>query len=387
MTPMLWPMATGALAGLGLYLFIRILLRPRPGVATLVARIDAGSRSMQTHTLSEFDTSFAEMSRRGRSVMTALADRLELVAARRGWQLARHRADLTILNRSVGAMLATKVTSALIMLLVAPLAWGAARLGGLDLGGTIPLGVALLLGDSIIAPNGGNVLRLLPPPELLWASLGRLSIPSLEDTVVTRRGDTLQADIGTDPVWRVTVGPGGLARLDWALADKPTHVLVALGANDALRGSSPDVTQRNLQAIIDRLHGRKGIEVAGVGRQLQRLARKERQQAAAPAAHRTVAVIHLAEAFAGVERIGDASAMTAACVTHEGVPGMGCRESTARPGLVGRRRHAGVHDGCVRTTTAMRRPPARRATTAMPGPARAAPVAPRACPRSRLRSG
>ena len=146
MTPMLWPMATGGLAGLGLYLFIRILLRPRPGVATLVARIDAGSRSMQTHTLSEFDTSFAEMSRRGRAVMTALADRLELVAARRGWQLARHRADLTILNRSVGAMLATKVTSALIMLLVAPLAWGAARLGGLDLGGTIPLGVALLLG-------------------------------------------------------------------------------------------------------------------------------------------------------------------------------------------------------------------------------------------------
>jgi hypothetical protein len=75
-------------------------------------------------------------------------------------------------------------------------------------------GVALLLGDSIIAPNAAaSVLRLLPPPELLWASLGRLSIPPVEDTVVTRRGDTIQADIGTDPVWRVTVGPDGLTRL------------------------------------------------------------------------------------------------------------------------------------------------------------------------------
>lgn len=74
-------------------------------------------------------------------------------------------------------------------------------------------GIALMFGDSIIAPNAGGVLRLLPPPELLWASLGRLALPSVADTVVTRRGDTLQADVGTDPVWRVTVGPDGLARL------------------------------------------------------------------------------------------------------------------------------------------------------------------------------
>jgi len=74
-------------------------------------------------------------------------------------------------------------------------------------------GVALLLGDSLIAPNAGGVLRLLPPRELLWASLGRLALPGVADTVVTRRGDTIQADIGTNPVWRVTVGPDGLTRL------------------------------------------------------------------------------------------------------------------------------------------------------------------------------
>ncbi len=146
MSAMVWPMLAGGLVGLGVYLFIRTLLRPRPGVATLVARIDAGSRSMQTHTLSDYDTSFADMSRRGRSVMTGLADRFEVLAAQRGWQLSRHRADLTILNRSVGAMLALKVVSGTVLLLVGPLVWGALRLGGLDVGPSMPLGLGLLLG-------------------------------------------------------------------------------------------------------------------------------------------------------------------------------------------------------------------------------------------------
>jgi acyl-CoA thioesterase-1 len=46
---------------------------------------------------------------------------------------------------------------------------------------------------------------------------------------------------------------GGLARLDWALADKPDAVLVELGANDALRGTDPAETARNLAAILDKL--------------------------------------------------------------------------------------------------------------------------------------
>lgn len=46
---------------------------------------------------------------------------------------------------------------------------------------------------------------------------------------------------------------GGLSRIDWALADKPTHVIVELGANDALRGIDPKTTRRNLDAIIAKL--------------------------------------------------------------------------------------------------------------------------------------
>ena len=46
---------------------------------------------------------------------------------------------------------------------------------------------------------------------------------------------------------------GGLDRLDWMLADKPDIVLVELGGNDALRGIAPDVTEKNLAAIIEKL--------------------------------------------------------------------------------------------------------------------------------------
>lgn len=49
---------------------------------------------------------------------------------------------------------------------------------------------------------------------------------------------------------------GGLARLDWALADKPGFVLLELGANDGLRGLSPAAMKQNLAAIIEKLQAR-----------------------------------------------------------------------------------------------------------------------------------
>lgn len=46
---------------------------------------------------------------------------------------------------------------------------------------------------------------------------------------------------------------GGLARLDWSLADHPQAAIVEFGSNDALRGISPAVTEKNLSAILSRL--------------------------------------------------------------------------------------------------------------------------------------
>ena len=45
----------------------------------------------------------------------------------------------------------------------------------------------------------------------------------------------------------------GLARLDWALSDRPDLAIVELGGNDGLRGIDPEETYRNLDAILTRL--------------------------------------------------------------------------------------------------------------------------------------
>jgi acyl-CoA thioesterase-1 len=50
---------------------------------------------------------------------------------------------------------------------------------------------------------------------------------------------------------------GGLARLDWALADKPDLVILALGANDALRAIDPAAVRANLDKMI------RKVEAAG----------------------------------------------------------------------------------------------------------------------------
>lgn len=57
---------------------------------------------------------------------------------------------------------------------------------------------------------------------------------------------------------------GGLARLDWALADKPQAAIVALGANDGLRALDPVRTRANLDAILTRLKA-AGVDVLLAG--------------------------------------------------------------------------------------------------------------------------
>ena len=57
---------------------------------------------------------------------------------------------------------------------------------------------------------------------------------------------------------------GGLARLDWSVAPGTDIVILELGANDVLRGITPDVTRKNLEKIISKLVGR-GIRVLLAG--------------------------------------------------------------------------------------------------------------------------
>ena len=75
-------------------------------------------------------------------------------------------------------------------------------------------GTAFLIGDQLEAPGGAMVRRLLPPPPLLWAALGRLAIPPAADTVARMDGDVLRADIGVDPVFRASFAGAQLRRLE-----------------------------------------------------------------------------------------------------------------------------------------------------------------------------
>lgn len=57
----------------------------------------------------------------------------------------------------------------------------------------------------------------------------------------------------------------GLSRLDWSVPDDTDLVILELGANDMLRGISPDVTERNLVSMIERLQERDiSVVLAGM---------------------------------------------------------------------------------------------------------------------------
>ena len=62
---------------------------------------------------------------------------------------------------------------------------------------------------------------------------------------------------------------GGLSRLDWSLADHPDAAIIELGSNDMLRGIPPEVTEKNLRAILTTLQ-KNHVAVLLTGMQAQR---------------------------------------------------------------------------------------------------------------------
>jgi acyl-CoA thioesterase-1 len=93
----------------------------------------------------------------------------------------------------------------------------------------------LFFGDSLTAGYGLD-------PALAYPALiqGKIDAAGLEATVVVGAvsGDT---------------SAGGLRRIDWMLRQPVDVFVLALGANDGLRGVDPSVTEENLQGILDRV--------------------------------------------------------------------------------------------------------------------------------------
>lgn len=58
---------------------------------------------------------------------------------------------------------------------------------------------------------------------------------------------------------------GGLSRLNWSVPDGTRLVILELGANDMLRGVSPEIAEKNLDTMISRLKDRKiAVLLAGM---------------------------------------------------------------------------------------------------------------------------
>jgi hypothetical protein len=75
-------------------------------------------------------------------------------------------------------------------------------------------GGAVLIGDTLSIPGIELTRRLIPPPTLLWAALGRTHLPATPDTVTRREGNLLRADVGRPVQWRITFRGDTLIRLE-----------------------------------------------------------------------------------------------------------------------------------------------------------------------------
>ena len=138
-------------------------------------------------------------------------------------------------------------------------------------------------------PYGASLLRR----NLLVALLALIALPATaQDTVkIVALGDSLTHGYGLPPAegfvpqlerwlhangapWATVVNAGvsgdttagGLARLDWSLADGGDALIVALGGNDLLRGLDPAASRANLRGILEGAQAR-GLPVLLSGMQ------------------------------------------------------------------------------------------------------------------------
>ena len=127
-----------------------------------------------------------------------------------------------------------------------------------------------------VGRSAGRVGRQL----LALVVLAAAAVAAAAERTIVFYGDSLTAGYGLDPdeaypaliqrklteaglPWRaVNAGvsgettSGGLRRLDWILRQPVDVFVLALGGNDGLRGVAPDLTRRNLQAMVERVRAR-----------------------------------------------------------------------------------------------------------------------------------
>jgi len=112
-----------------------------------------------------------------------------------------------------------------------------------------PVKTILFLGDSLTAGYG------LSPDQ---------AFPALAETMLKKKGKAVKV-INSGISGETTAG--GLARIDWVLKQSVDILFLELGGNDGLRGLPVTETEKNLQAIIDKVkakNSRVKIVLAGM---------------------------------------------------------------------------------------------------------------------------
>ncbi len=127
-------------------------------------------------------------------------------------------------------------------------------------------GIVLALGllSAPLAPARSDERVVVALGDSLTAGLGvaaEEAWPALVDARLRREGypyRVVNAGVSGDTT------AGGLRRVDWVLRNRPEVAVVALGANDGLRGLAPDAMEANLLGIVERLRA-VGVRVLVAG--------------------------------------------------------------------------------------------------------------------------
>lgn len=157
----------------------------------------------------------------------------------------------------------------------------------------LPVARSLALVAAIFA--GGAMMAGCAPPEAAAPTPPKAAAPAVvpvsDAPLVIVLGDSLAAGYGLGeseafpsvlaaalraegkPVRMLNAGvsgdttAGGLERLDWLLRQRPSVVVLELGANDGLRGLPLAQTEANLRALVERCRA-AGAKVLLVGMQV-----------------------------------------------------------------------------------------------------------------------
>jgi len=138
--------------------------------------------------------------------------------------------------------------------------WGRRKARPLGLGRFYAVSIVAFFLALFAAPANAEPVKIVAFGDSLTAGFGlraEEAFPAQLEAALKKRGFDVQianAGVSGDTT------AGGLARLDWSIPDGTAAVILALGANDMLRGMDPEATRKNLDAMIRRLKARK-IEV------------------------------------------------------------------------------------------------------------------------------